>query len=53
MKFNKVKWKSAYKWLDEKQNALIEAYEKGDILKARHLQISILKDFRTTAIAVR
>ena len=28
-------------------------YEKQDIEKVRHLQISILKDFRTTAIAVR
>jgi RNA-directed DNA polymerase len=28
-------------------------YKKKDYLKVRHLQISILKDFRTTAIAVR
>jgi RNA-directed DNA polymerase len=31
----------------------VEVYEKQDIEKVRHLQISILKDFRTTAIAVR
>lgn len=53
MKFNQVNWKSAYKWLYEKQALLVEAYIKGDISKVRHLQISILKDFRTTAIAVR
>jgi RNA-directed DNA polymerase len=32
---------------------LVEVYKKGDISKTRHLQIMILKDFRTTAIAVR
>ena len=53
MKFNQVNWKSAYKWLREKQALLVEVYKKGDVLKTRHLQISILKDFRTTAIAVR
>jgi len=53
MKFNQVNWKSAFEWLCEKQNLLVEAYKKGDISKTRHLQIMILKDFRTTAIAVR
>jgi len=53
MKFNQVNWKSAYEWLHEKQALLVEVYIKGDILKVRHIQISILKDFRTTAIAVR
>ena len=32
---------------------LVEVYKKGDVSKTRHLQILILKDFRTTAIAVR
>ena len=53
MKFNQVNWKSANEWLHEKQALLVEAYIKGDTLKVRHIQISILKDFRTTAIAVR
>ena len=53
MKFNQVNWKSAYEWLHEKQALLVEVYIKGDILKVCHIQISILKDFRTTAIAVR
>jgi RNA-directed DNA polymerase len=53
MKFSKVKWKSAYEWLREKQNLLVEVYKKGDVSKVRHLQILILKDFRTTAIGVR
>ena len=53
MKFNQVNWKSAYEWLREKQSLLVEVYKKGDVLKTRHLQILILKDFRTTAIAVR
>nr|YP_009495545.1 reverse transcriptase [Psammoneis japonica]AWQ64275.1 reverse transcriptase [Psammoneis japonica] len=53
MKFSKVEWKSAYQWLREKQNLLVEAYKKGDVSKVRHLQILILKDFRTTAIGVR
>ena len=53
MKFNQVNWKSAYKWLHEKQNLLVEVYKKGDVSKTRHLQILILKDFRTTVIAVR
>ena len=38
--------------LAEKQELLVEAYIKNDMEKVRHLQISILKDFRTTAIAV-
>ncbi len=53
MKFNQVNWKLAYEWLHEKQALLVEVYKKGDILKVRNLQISILKDFRTTAIVVR
>ena len=53
MKFNQVNWKSAFEWLHKKQNLLVEVYKKGNVLKARHLQILILKDFRTTAIAVR
>jgi len=53
MKFNQVNWMLAYEWLHEKQALLVEVYKKGDTLKVRHLQISILKDFRTTAIAVR
>jgi hypothetical protein len=53
MKFSKVNWKSAYEWLREKQNLLVEVYKKGDVSKVRHLQILILKDFRTTAIGVR
>lgn len=53
MKFKQVNWKSAYKWLEQKQSLLLEAYEKNNIGKVRHIQISILKDYRTTAIAVR
>jgi len=53
MKFNQVNWKLAYKWLSEKQDSLVKEYVKRDMEKVRHLQISILKDFRTTAIAVR
>jgi hypothetical protein len=53
MKFNQINCKLAYEWLHEKQALLVEVYKKGDTLKVRHLQISILKDFRTTAIAVR
>jgi RNA-directed DNA polymerase len=53
MKFNKVNWKAAHSWLREKQVLLVKAYVKKDMEKVRHLQIAILKDFRTTAIAVR
>jgi RNA-directed DNA polymerase len=53
MKFNKVNWKEAYIWLNRKQKLLVEAYKNKDIERVRHLQISILKDYRTTAIAVR
>lgn len=53
MKFNTVNWDAAYKWLSEKQDLLVKAYIENDMEKVRHLQISILKDFRTTAIAVR
>jgi RNA-directed DNA polymerase len=53
MKFDRVNWKKAYEWLSEKQALLVEASKKREYEKIRHLQISILKDFRTTAIAVR
>jgi RNA-directed DNA polymerase len=53
MKFNKVNWNTAYNWLSEKQELLVKAYIKNEMEKVRYLQISILKDFRTTAIAVR
>jgi RNA-directed DNA polymerase len=53
MKFKQVNWKSAYKWLEQKQSSLLEAYEKNNIGMVRHIQISILKDYRTAAIAVR
>ena len=53
MKFNQVNWQKAYEWLDEKQKLLVKAYIKKEMKKVRQLQISILKDFRTTAIAVR
>lgn len=53
MKFKQVNWKKAYEWLKRKQELLIEAYEKKNITMVRHIQISILKDYRTTAIAVR
>ena len=53
MKFNQVNWKAAHSWLRQKQILLVEVYQKNDLEKVRHIQISILKDFRTTAIAVR
>lgn len=53
MKFNPVNWKSAYECLREKQALLVEVYRKKETLKVRHLQISILKDFRTIATVVR
>jgi len=53
MKFKQVNWKAAYEWLSRKQELLVEAYKNDDMKRVRHLQISILKDFRTTAIAVR
>ena len=53
MKFKQVNWKTANDWLSRKQSALLEAYEKNNIEMIRHIQISILKDYRTTAIAVR
>ena len=43
----------AHSWLRKKQILLVEVYKKNDLEKVRHIQISILKDFRTTAIAVR
>ena len=53
MKFEKINWKSAYEWLERKQELLLKAYKKKDIEPIRRAQCSILKDFRTTAIAVR
>jgi RNA-directed DNA polymerase len=53
MKFNQVNWKIAHEWLNRKQELLVEAYQNNNMEKVCHLQISILKDFRTTAIAVR
>lgn len=53
MKFKQVNWKTANRWLKQKQERLLEAYEKNNIEMLRHIQISILKDYRTTAIAVR
>lgn len=53
MKFNQVNWKAAHSWLRQKQMLLVEVYQKNDLEKVRHIQISILKDFRITAIAVR
>jgi hypothetical protein len=42
MKFDKVNWKKAYEWLNEKQALLVEASKKCEYSKLRHLQISIL-----------
>lgn len=53
MKFNRVNWNEAYNWLSEQQELLVKAYVKNEMEKVRYLQISILKNFRTTAIAVR
>ena len=53
MKFEKINWKSAYEWLEQKQEMLLKAYKKRDIETIRRIQCAILKDFRTTAIAVR
>jgi RNA-directed DNA polymerase len=53
MKFEKINWRSAYSWLEIEQEKLIEAYEKKDKNLIIKIQVSILKDFRTTAIAVR
>lgn len=53
MKFEKINWRSAYSWLEIQQEKLIEAYKKNDHCLIIKIQVSILKDFRTTAIAVR
>ena len=53
MKFEKINWRSAYSWLEIEQEKLIEAYEKKDKNLIIKIQVSILKDFRITAIAVR
>jgi RNA-directed DNA polymerase len=53
MEFNKTNWRSAYQWLEVKQEKLIRAYEKNDTNEILKIQVSILKDCRTTAIAVR
>jgi hypothetical protein len=51
MKFNQVNWK-AVECFSRKQELLVEAYKNKDTEKVRHLQISILKDYRITSIAV-
>lgn len=53
MKFEKINWKSAYEWLEQKQEMLLKVYKKRDIETIRKIQCAILKDFRTTAVAVR
>ena len=55
MKFEKINWKSAYEWLEQKQEILLKEYKKDKqkIETIRRIQCIILKDFRTTAIAVR
>jgi RNA-directed DNA polymerase len=54
MDYNFVNWRAAYKWLEEKQFQLVDVYEKGgDKKKLRSIQVSMLKDFRLAAIAVR
>jgi len=53
MKFNRINWRSVYKRLEIKQIELIKAYPENNMELVKHIQILILKDFRTTAIAVR
>lgn len=53
MEFEKINWRSAYNWLEIKQEKLIEAYKNKDTHLIIQIQVSILKDYRTTAIAVR
>lgn len=53
MEFNRINWRSAQKWLEIKQIKLIKAYQKNNIELVKRIQISILKNFRTTAIAVQ
>ena len=31
MKFEKINWKSAYEWLEQKQETLLKAYKKRDM----------------------
>lgn len=50
MKFDIIDWRSAYNWLEIKQIELIKAYEKNDKDLVLRIQVSILKDFRTTVI---
>jgi hypothetical protein len=52
MKFSNVDWKSANTWLREKQALLVEVYRTRDIEKVCYLKILILKDFKTSALAV-
>ena len=54
MDYNFVNWKKARAWLKEKQYQLVEEYEKGkNEERLRSIQVSMLKDFRLAAIAVR
>jgi len=53
MEFEKMNWCSAYLWLEIKQKELVKAYEKKDTNLILRIQVSVLKDYRTTAIAVR
>lgn len=53
MEFEKINWRSAYHWLEIKQEKLIKAYKNKNTNLTLQIQVSILKDYRTTAIAVR
>jgi RNA-directed DNA polymerase len=53
MEFEKMNWRSAHCWLEIKQEELIKAYKNKDTSLIIQIQVSILKDYRTTAIAVR
>ena len=50
MEFEKINWRSAYNGLEIKQEELIKAYKNKDINLTLQIQVSILKDYRTTAI---
>lgn len=53
MDFEKTNWRQAYQWLEQKQEELIRAYKDDDIQSIIGIQVSILKNYRTTVIAVR
>ena len=53
MKYSQINWKSAFAWLRQKQTLLLKMYKEGDLDEVRRIQVSILKDFRTTSVAVR